>query len=437
MRAENEGDLRELLGYAPLQPVLRRLRDSYQRHGRPAGRLKLLTDADADAVGGIIGKRLRAGQSVAVADLDRFFREHDRFVCTLREALELHFGEPIISRRELREERDADWAQMRQRLRKILEDARLPLDSHADASAWIEEDRRVLRTWFTKWGEEKLMRSFRALAAALALLPGRDGKVMFLAELGSNAANDPHAFDLGRPAGALLNRALAHRYPELARRGAWGGASWRRSILAEAGIARDSISSRVDSYGLTGATPYLQALRESGLDRPFTLRTLDVIKGDVRAWRDVAFVVENPTVYEALLKRLPPDQVEHHPTLLCTNGNLNLADTALLNALVRHGAHLYYSGDFDPAGLEIAAMVLARYPGACTPWRMSADDYAVAIRREDHPFDPARLRNVAGRFPALVAAMLESSRTGDQEKLIDLLSADLTRFMGDGTTPAA
>lgn len=61
----------------------------------------------------------------------------------------------------------------------------------------------------------------------------------------------------------------------------------------------------------------------------------------------MAFVVENPTVLAALIKHVHQFAPESHPTLICTNGNLKLADKALLDALVQRGAHLFYGGDFE------------------------------------------------------------------------------------------
>lgn len=434
--------LREVLGDPHLARILEEIREKYvAARGEPgevpSGTVTMKSHEEADALSGLIGKRaLRKDSRIRVREIAERFETGTRFPSTLREALEIHFGEPIVSRKEARAERDAGRERMRLRLLAILDAVGPAPEERARVVAWMDEDRRVLRTWQTKWGEERLARAFRAVAAALGRIPGRGGPVVFLAELAAAAANDPHAFDVGRPAGAMLNRALAHRFPDAARRGTRGGASWRRSLLAEAGIARDSISSRVDTYGLTGDTPYLRALRESGLDRPFSLRSLGMVEHQVRAWRDAAFVVENPTVFEALLKRLGAVDVALHPTVICTNGNLNLADTGLLDALVRGGARLFYGGDFDPAGLEIAAILLDRYPASVSLWRMAPSDYRLAARDDDpRPLDPDRLRRLSDRFPDLVSAMLAVGRTGDQEKLIDALAGDLMRFVAEDASP--
>ena len=62
------------------------------------------------------------------------------------------------------------------------------------------------------------------------------------------------------------------------------------------------------------------------------------------------YVMENPAVFSAILdandnSRLPP--------LVCTSGPLSVAALLLLDELVAAGGILYYSGDFDPEGLQI------------------------------------------------------------------------------------
>jgi uncharacterized protein (TIGR02679 family) len=253
--------------------------------------------------------------------------------------------------------------------------------------------------------------------------------------LANQVTGDAHGLDVGRPAHALLIRALAFTFPETAAREDRGSAAWKLNLLSAAGIARDPISVRVDTFGLDGDTPYLRELRREGVDRPFTLNTTAEIGGDVRAWRNVAFVVENPTVLAALIKHVRQFVPENHPTLICTNGNLNLADKALLDALVQRGAHLFYGGDFDAKGLEIAALVLGRYPGAASPWRMTVEDYRDALRTEGRPLEPGAVDRAARTFPALAAEIATRRQAAHQEGLLPALTRDLSRFVLEGVAP--
>ncbi|EKP95371.1 protein of unknown function DUF2399,protein of unknown function DUF3323 [Thermaerobacter subterraneus DSM 13965] len=190
-----------------------------------------------------------------------------------------------------------------------------------------------------------------------------------------------------------------------------------------------------------------------------------------------AYAVENPQVFQALVDTLVRRREANlsddeggprgGPSLLCTSGRLSLAAVLLLDRLIgrtgpgtpaphqpaRHRAtgsdprlgagpgpcperaRLYYSGDFDVAGLEIAYSVITRYGAAACPWRMTAADYrhALAATAGDagaRRFDPGERRRLErlrarGFLPELIDEMLAVGHPAYQEGLIDRLLADL------------
>jgi uncharacterized protein (TIGR02679 family) len=430
VRPEEEQDLLVLLGHPGLVRLLDALHDSLSRHRDPKGRQQIRTHEEAEGLVDLIGKWVRPGGWIRVAEIDRLLRENTRFHCSLEEAVELHRGRPIVRPREERARFEAAREKAVSRCYHVVHELGLSAVAHARMASWMYTAEKDLRAGFRRWGEDRLVRAVRAVAGVFERSREKDGPTVFLAELANAVAEGPHAFDAGQPAGTLLLRALEYHYPETARRERRGSAAWKWNLLSAAGIARDPISVRVDTYGLVGDTPYLRELRRAGVDRPFTLNTLAEIGEDVRAWREVAFVVENPTVFAALIKHLREFyDVAQHPTLVCTNGNLNLADRALLDALCRSGAHLFYSGDFDPAGLEIAAAVLQRHGESVSPWRMTPADYGSATGHKEEKLDPGALQRVSRFFPDLVEAMSAARRIGYQESLIDSLVDDLDRFI--------
>ena len=100
----------------------------------------------------------------------------------------------------------------------------------------------------------------------------------------------------------------------------------------------------------------------------------------------------------------------------------------MLDLLVAGGpVRFWYSGDFDPEGLEIASTVLSRYPGQARAWRLSVADYERAAT-SGMPAQSERLPGLdrlAAVFPELVSVMRERRRWGYQESLIDLLLDDV------------
>ena len=83
------------------------------------------------------------------------------------------------------------------------------------------------------------------------------------------------------------------------------------------------------------------------------------------------YVMENPTAFSAILdasgnSRLPP--------LVCTSGQPSVAALLLLDELAAGGI-LYYSGDFDPEGLQIGVRLYERYSSAFRPWFFDRQAY--------------------------------------------------------------
>jgi len=409
---------------AKLPRLMDVLHASMVRNGEPRGRVRLDSDNESQALADLIGKYVKPGKSIAVADIDVRLRDSG-FGCSLAEAIEIHRGQPIVRPKEIRAQKESEWRNRRKRCFDIVRDLDLPTQAFARVVAWLNGDERTLRKHLNRWKDDGV-EHVRVVAAVFGRL-SLHGATLFLSELASRVAGGQHGLDMHTPAGRLLYYALAYTFPETDRQAKRRSALWRTSLLTRAGIARDPVSSLVHTYGLAGDTPSLVSHRAEGRDWPLTLLNLRDLRDHVCAWQGVAFVLENPTVYAALIGQF-------HPTLICTTGVLNLADWELLNALVRRGAHLFYNGDFDKAGLDITASVLKQYPGAASPWRMAPSDYRSSTR-EDGTLAPATLQRLAPTFPELVREMSTIGKPGDQEKLIGALARDLQLFITEGITP--
>lgn len=435
MHPDLRRDLLKLLRSPDLAGMLDALHASLVKHGEPRGRVEVRTRAEAVALEDLIGRWFKPGSKASVAEIDERLRENTIFHCSLADAIALYRDAPIIRPKEEK----ARFVRAREKAVEgcfaLLPELRLSPEAYARVVGWMSAAKKDLRAGFRTWGADGLMAAVRAVALAFDRMPRERGRTVFLADLAAAAAGDAHGLDNGRPASTLLFRALEFHYRETAARERRGSAAWRANLLSEAGIARDPISVRVDTFGLEGDTPYLRELRRAGLNRPLNLDDLAQIAGDVRAWRNVAFVVENPTVFAGLIKHVRTlYRVENHPTLICTNGTLNRADWALLDALHACGTQLFYSGDFDARGLGIAESVLARYPAA-SAWRMSATDYLNAVRDSQTELDARGLDRVRRSFPDLVDAMTRRGQSADHERLADWFTADLDRFVSRGITP--
>lgn len=68
-------------------------------------------------------------------------------------------------------------------------------------------------------------------------------------------------------------------------------------------------------------------------------------------------ITENPTVFMEIVEKCKVKSVP----LVCTYGQVKLAGIVLLNLLVNAGYKLYYTGDIDPEGIQIADKLKLRY----------------------------------------------------------------------------
>jgi uncharacterized protein (TIGR02679 family) len=224
-----------------------------------------------------------------------------------------------------------------------------------------------------------------------------------------------------------LNPATRARYPL--------NAESREAVFSRVGLASDEVSSTVLVAGLVGDDPLLHVLRMQGSPVALPLRSLSDC-GSATGWGGVAFTVENPSVFVELCnwgEQLPP---ESRPTLVCTKGFFSLAARRLLTVLVANKTTVYYSGDFDAAGLSIARDLPGLTEGGSRLWRMSADDYAYALslRSTYQPRAPGRMDRLHRSFPELARAVAIGG-AAYQESLLPLLREDLAHHTRVGVGP--
>jgi len=436
MNPELKRELVGLLTVSALERVMDALHAKLSKSTELKGRVTIETRDEADALEDLIGKYVNPGRGISIAEVDRLLRENTAFHCSLEEAVVLHRRHPIVRPKVVKAQEAAAREKGVRRCFELLPGLRLSTEAYARVVSWMHAAEARLRSSHRRLGEEELLHAVRTVALVIGRAPERTGTPIYLAELATEVAGDAHALDANRPAGRLLLHALAYHFPETARRERRGSSPWRTNLLSEAGIARDPVSVRVDTFGLMGDAPHLREMRRAALTRSVNLDDLEEFGAEVRAWRETAYIIENPTVFTTLMKHLRATyRVELHPTLICTHGSMNLAAWGLLHALRDAGAELFYAGDFEVKGLEIAAAVLERFPGGANAWRMSVDDYRSALKGSRKTLDPAGLKPASLHFADLVAEMSVRRLTAHQEALIQYLKADLDRFILEHAHP--
>ncbi|WP_407540876.1 DUF2399 domain-containing protein [Deinococcus radiomollis] len=360
-----------------LRPVLEAALLRYRRSGE-LGRSQPKLPAEAWLALSRLTGQPEDRRSLDLALLDTALRA-SRYALSLPELLEELNGSPIRVRRQAREEFGAQWAAL---LAAVADpDWQAALKTGGAGAATL---RGELRT-----GEEA-ERVTQIVSAALAITRS---ETLSFPVLAARLTGDAHALDTDTPAGKVFRAAL--------------------DTLQLPPPERDGVSSTVLFANLRGPE-WLNAAAGHCLALPW--REVQRL-GSVHAAGNRLWVVENPSVFEALHADCPA------APLLYTGGQPGAATMSLLARLPADTtAHL--SCDLDLGGLRIASYLRRSVPLHWRPWRMDAAAHALATGRGAAPLkgDPARF---AAEFPGLVLALEQSGQGAHQENLLAELLADL------------
>ena len=214
--------------------------------------------------------------------------------------------------------------------------------------------------------EDLLQKTDRA-AETLAASEKRELLAVFAAKVTGN----PHYFDEGETAEKCLSSYLKWKLKK-ERSNGLSNAEYKNRIYFEAGILKDELSNDVLTYGLhawkENGEPH------SGIEGFFrckeplklTLKTLGGL-GKITGEQKI-YMVENPAVFSRLVEKYPDR------TILCGNGQPKFSVFVLLDKLTENST-IYYAGDFDPEGLQIAQNLKKRYPEHFIFWKYKAEYY--------------------------------------------------------------
>ncbi|HEX5415124.1 MAG TPA: TIGR02679 family protein [Chloroflexota bacterium] len=408
-------------------------------NGRPSGLIRL-PDASPDehaGLAGLTGRRVGQGElRLQLSDLDAWLRA-SRFACSLEETLAAYFGEPIPSRPQQNADARAAAATAREGFSKTLGALAESFPAKSLARRWLAEGEHGTGWLAQRWGrlgaaerDDKLA-LIRGVARALARLP-LEATPRRLAVFANDCLGNPHALDPAEEAGRLFVQALLDLSGSHAVAAALSTAE-RTRLYESVGLLVDTISPTVAVFNLR------EAVRADGAREAFPPGALQVLPlrllltwQSLRVNGERVFVVENPVVFEEILDALEPKAAAgaEVSTVLCTAGWPSAAALRALDLLVRGDAEIWlaYSGDFDLAGLRIAASLGRRYPAAFHPWRLSADDYAAALRPSSPAAasaDLAALSTLESTFLDLILAIQRAGRWAYQEALAPRLIEDL------------
>lgn len=238
----------------------------------------------------------------------------------------------------------------------------------------------------------------------------------YLPAFASAVSGDPHYYDEGKEYTGLLYQAI-NSILCLGKDVSSGmKAEEKHQLLFAAGLIKDNMSNDVLVYGIKAWTKAREHKGISGFfdqKEPLSLTLSTIIRlQSTKCIEKNIYVVENPTVFAKLTEA-------GDKSVLCVNGQPNLAVLLLLDMITKKGNEIYYNGDFDPEGLLIAQKLKNRYKEKMVLWHYKEEDYVLSLSEKtisekrlkmlEHIKEP-ELREMSDR-------LLKIKKAGYQERI--------------------
>lgn len=402
--------------------IFQQMREKWRSYGKISGNIILNnpTLEEREAIKKFLGivsdnKKIKFKMS----DFEKGLKESRFNNVELIELLEEYFQEKIIYQKEEKKFIEEERIRFFENIR-----AKLKVESLYNKEIEKLLDTIILeKSYLFKYGEDNFEteRMIFLSLKAVNYLSNLDERIK-IAILGAEIAKSPHYFDRGSIAGNFLIYLLCLLFDIEETKGAEN----ILEVYYKANIEVDSVSNYVACFGIRLYTK----LEEHGAYREFIknseeyLVTLSNLSKIVKADSDnkKVFIVENQMVFSYLCECFKNRNV----SILCTSGQLKTAALILIDMLCEAGCKIYYSGDFDPEGIEIAEKLIQRDKNI-VPWCFSKENYKISI--SENIISDERLKKLDKientYFKELIEEIKIEKKAGYQELLLDKMVKDI------------
>lgn len=351
----------------------------YEKYGTCKGSIDLvLNDSNRECISGLMGKDYYGVDCVHITfrQLQKAMLNTKYENCDFNEVLKMYFNQRVLTNKYRQEQEQI-------RVQNIFKQF---FKQEGKSQQWIyntytNRDSVYIRiVQASKENEQKCINTVCVVMKALNHLPMWENKKENISIFASYHTKNPHAFDKNTFAYYLMMHGIVYflkvGFPKTNLE--------QNEILYRAGLYQDGISNycsvaRLQAFnennqphlGWTGFYDSYEALNVN-MDNLLHIHFITCC--------DRVYIVENPSVFQALLKKIKKEKIEKIG-LVCTNGQLNYSAYLLLDILVNSNIEIYYSGDMDPEGLLIADKIKQRYP-SIKLWCYDVRQYEISKSKE-------------------------------------------------------
>lgn len=406
-------------------------KEQYQRYGKCGGTIHLpLTDINRDTIELFMGKdyHTKTNASITYKQLIKVIETSKFEGADFNIVLQLYFNEELKSNKEVKKHENDEFDLF------LSELCNLFLESKA--SLWlqsiVEEKNSTYIHIKQDWRKDKTacyQVLFDAMKATNYLPVWKNDKEN-IAVFASRITGNPHAFDTKNPRNYYLIQAICFHFHCNAN---INSEIERSEILYVAGLYHDSISNycsvaHINMYQSNGELHRgWMGFYENYEAFNATRDNLEHISAIDYDSCSIIFVVENPSVFQALVRRAKEKRYLF-VGFVCTNGQVNATTYRLLDLVSKANIKMYYAGDMDPEGLLIADRLKQRYVDSLELWHYTIDDYHAAL--SSLQAETSRLKQcdklIDKQLIAIAGCLLEG--IGYQENIMQTYVEDLDKI---------
>lgn len=429
---QSENLLEECTSYFKKNKAYERLfleiKKKYKKYGKATGKIKLLdlSAKEEEALRSILGRQVEKAEFImTVSEFQRALDDTKFKGITITDLLRSYYKENLITNKEANKKRKEDMDFFWEDILKTIEHR---FSKESKSYLWLRQVKPQRKYGYQlitkeyKKDEEQIKKTVVEVCEAVEYLQNMDcDSYVRLAVLGANITKNPHTFDRQNLAGKILLQVLFF----VCEIDYSNNSEDILQIYYLSGIRPDDISSFTACYGIHFYTKKEEqkAYREFikyGETYVVTLANLNRISCADSVGKKV-YMIENQMVFSQLCELLDGREV----SVLCTSGQLKIASYIIIDMLLKSGCQLYYSGDIDPEGIEIADKVAGRNPNQIVLWRMTKEDYYKSISEEN--LSDERIKKLDkiqnNQLIKVCDAVVREKKAGYQEQLIyDMLN---------------
>lgn len=348
--------------------VFKKIRSKYMSLGKFSGNITLEKPSvdEKHTLSGFMKKDYYKTKTINI-NLEKFKEnfKNSRFEkLDIEDVLNEYFNETILSNKELKQIVIDDRKKYFYDILKNFENT----PSYYFFENAISKKNNIYKMLLDNYNKnkEELRESIIYVCLAINNLPNKKTLISIFA---TKIANQPHRFDVGTLEYKLIIEMLKYINKDIDTdtdsniKIKINNLEEKVNLLYKHNLLVDDLSNFIVTYGLLG---YTNLKIHKGMQMYFenneplmlnlqNLSNLDIVEGINKK----VFVLENPSVFSNIYNYFKEKEIK--VSLICTYGQIKLSGYVILDLLKNSNNMIYYSGDIDPEGIQIADKLKSKY----------------------------------------------------------------------------